>query len=249
MAFFVHPDPAVAPFELLYEDADLFVVQKPSGLHTVDLPHSPAPSLAALLLAAAPALRSVAERPGDAGLVQRLDYETSGCVLGATGRTVWAQLRAALQAGRIEKQYLAIVEGCIEPRVEVGGWIGSRYRRAQKVHVYADRPPKRALPAHSCFELLAYQPEEDLALVRASAPTARRHQIRAHLSRLGHPLVGDRLYGSTRSLPLPGSPPFLLHASTVSLLHPVRGTALRVTAPPPAFIETMFGAAALQTDL
>jgi 23S rRNA pseudouridine1911/1915/1917 synthase len=104
---------------------------------------------------------------------------------------------------------------------------------------------KRCLPAKSEFALLEYQPEGNVSLARVAAGAARRHQIRAHARYLGHPLIGDALYASTRQLRevVAGDaelPPFFLHAEMICFRHPTTGRELRCTAPFPAFIRESF---------
>ena len=231
--------------EILYEDDEIFVIAKQAGIHSVMTAGSSSPSVAALLLGAHEGLGGVGKRPEDAGLVQRLDYETSGCLIGAKHKAAWQRLYADLRAGRIDKSYLAIVEGALVERIEVESLIGSPYRRAGKVRVAPlDSAQKRMQPARSLFERIAHLPREDLSLVRAHAAAARRHQLRAHLAWLGHPLAGDALYGSRRTLPAPAGASFMLHAAEVSLPPAPGGAALRICAPAPEIVKQLFTTAA-----
>ena len=193
-------------------------------------------SLAEALLQRWPFLASVAPKEGDAGLIQRLDFETSGLIIGAKNAESWQRLNAALKTGQIKKSYLALLRGQLRRPATIKGYIGAHSRSAKKVRVYKSDPGSRALAAESSFRPVRIWPKEDVTLARAQAPTARRHQIRAHAAALGHPLVGDSVYGDKGGLAdcgviftqalRPGQK-FLLHAETVEFEHPVTGERLR----------------------
>jgi 23S rRNA-/tRNA-specific pseudouridylate synthase len=123
---------------ILHEDEALLVTLKPAGIHSVALTEGEAaPSIGAQLLEAFPFLREVADRPGDAGLINRLDFGTSGILIGAKTRAAWEILRGDIQNGRIKKRYLAVVEGISPKETAIENYIGSPYRRSQKVRVWA----------------------------------------------------------------------------------------------------------------
>lgn len=216
----------------------MLVINKPPGIHSVDLPEGKGGlSLASLLAERFPETRQASIKPEDSGLVNRLDHETSGLVLVARSREVWERLRQALLAGEMEKHYLALVEGITPARYEVEAAIGAKARRSKKVAVVTDTKAKQLrweLPAKTIFQTVTHYRDLDLSLVRAEAHMARRHQIRAHSAHAGHVLVGDALYGSQRSLSelkllgLDGSggPNFMLHAESIKLSHPLTGSNL-----------------------
>lgn len=178
--------------------------------------------------------------------MNRLDYETSGILIAAKTRACWQALHQQIMEGAIYKSYLALVEGEFPASITLENYLGAPNRRAQRIRVYERQPPgrERALPARTEFFRLRHLPALGASLVKAVAHTARRHQIRAHAGHLGHPLVGDALYGSPRSLRdlLPPSEPtdeiplFLLHAGEVRFEHPILRTPLTVTAPPPGLL-------------
>lgn len=245
------------PFAVLFEDEALLIVEKPAGIHSVALDNEAGGhSLADELLARFPGLREAAERPGDAGLIQRLDFGTSGVMIAAKSRPVWDSLRADIQAGRIHKTYYAVVEGELPAEASVDNFIGSPYRRAQKVRVY-DAPPKRGrvLAAHSRFVRRAVDADANISLAMVEAPTARRHQVRVHARTLGHALIGDVLYGSTRrldeifsGLDETTAGGFCLHAGFVELLHPLHRRKLAINAPAPEFLRQRFSETALRGE-
>jgi 23S rRNA-/tRNA-specific pseudouridylate synthase len=181
-------------------------------------------SVADLLLAENPSLAQVGTQGTDAGLVTRLDYSTSGVLLGASTSSMWQTLHDTIARGEIDKRYVAWVEGHFPEQLSVTTFIGSPHRGAKKMKVYERKPAKaaRALEGTSHFKLISYDSALDSSLVEISASPARRHQIRVHAAYLGHPLVGDSLYGSSRSLVAPAGEPrdFFLHAYRVSFRHP-----------------------------
>jgi 23S rRNA pseudouridine1911/1915/1917 synthase len=216
--------------KIAFEDERLLVIEKPACFHSVrDLRSPQGRSVADWLMAEYPGIERASLKAEDAGLINRLDFETSGLLLAAKDRESWEQLSLLLKSGRINKSYTILVEGEFPAKREVAGFIGSRYRHSKKV-VVADVLPKggkRFLEAKAVFARLEYAAQWDASLVRAEAHTARRHQIRAQAAHLGHPLVGDALYGSRRALGevwqedahLP-CPPFFLHAERIEFVHP-----------------------------
>ena len=212
--------------KILYEDDDLYVIDKPAGIHSVMLEDG-GPSVAELLLKRDPDLAKVSNHAGDAGLVQRLDFDTSGCLLAAKNKAIWDKLFLMLKNGEIKKSYLALVEGIFsEPKV-VDTFIASRSRHSKKVQVLRKETP-RSQKAHSEFFPKEINQDQQISLVEGHAPTARRHQIRAHLAYLGYPLVGDSLYGSKHSLPETFKRSFFLHAATLSFKHPILNRELSI---------------------
>lgn len=212
--------------KFLLQDQHLFAVYKPANYHSVSNTKSDEVTIASWLLAQIPELACVSERPGDAGLVNRLDYETSGIMLGAKTKDCWFKLRKMIQNGEIEKSYRVLVEGQfpVGP-VKIRNYIGSDSRSAKKVKILKSLPKnkKRFLLAESEFSLVEYDAKNDLSWVSVRAHTARRHQVRAHAAFLGYPLVGDLLYGSLRegfNYKIGPCPSFCLIADTVEFKHP-----------------------------
>jgi 23S rRNA pseudouridine1911/1915/1917 synthase len=212
----------------LYEDSDIFAVYKPPGVHSVRLPEGGGVSVADALARHDPTLINASPQPGDCGLIQRLDLETSGVLLGAKNRVTWELLFKALLQGDIKKTYVALVEGDLCERITFSSYIGTPHRGARKVKVYEKEPAKsaRALFGTTIFAPIDRASPEGTTLVTAHASPARRHQVRAHASYLEHPLVGDSLYGATT--PLSGGTTnlrqFFLHAWQLELIHPTKGT-------------------------
>ncbi|MEY4668906.1 MAG: hypothetical protein RL518_1605 [Pseudomonadota bacterium] len=209
----------------LFNDGDIFAVYKPAGAHSVQLRKGGGWSVADELLRDNPSLARASEKPGDAGLVNRLDEETSGILLGATSRSVWERLYKQALNGEVHKKYAVLVEGRVTKEFSITSFIGTPNRGASKVKVYERRPPSwaRALEGTTKYTPNLYIPVHNATLLIASASPARRHQVRAHAAHLGVPLIGDSLYGSTKPLPplVKSSRRFFLHAHHLSFRHPI----------------------------
>lgn len=221
--------------QYLFRDDAVFALDKPAQLHSCKGEGDS--SIADLLLAERPDLTEVSPRGAlDAGLVNRLDFDTSGILLGAFNREAWEALHRQILSGRVEKRYLALLEGRMERPCTLSTGLGSPRRSSKRVRVYAEnaRGP-RILPASTEFVPRRFLDEHEATLVEVRAHSARRHQIRAHAAHLGHPLLGDSLYGSTRPLARieglvdnPERRGFFLHASEAVFTHPISGARIRV---------------------
>jgi 23S rRNA pseudouridine1911/1915/1917 synthase len=195
-------------------------------------------SVCAWLLGLEPELAEVgpAEAPA---IAHRLDRGTSGLLMAGRTRAGYQALRQALSGGRCQKLYLAVVEGRLAGPAEVDAPLGGRHRRSARVQVA--RPGSRlrgVRPARSQVEPLALG--DDVSLCRVEMWTGMRHQIRAHLAHLGHPLLGDRLYGARQALP-DGLAGYLLHAWALGFEEP----AARFQCPPPGRLLGALGALGL----
>jgi 23S rRNA pseudouridine1911/1915/1917 synthase len=226
--------------DILHQDDSLIILNKPSCCHSVSLPNDDKPSVASWLIQTFPGMEQVSKKVEDGGLVNRLDFQTSGILIAARTRNIWAKLFEMLRAGQIHKLYHAIVEGEARQHQIIDLPLGARGRRSNKVRVFERAPKKkdRAQPARSEITLLNYNAKLGLSLVEVRVDIGRRHQVRAHCSFAGHPLLGDSLYGSTRNIEelssLADSPlaplEFFLHARKAKLEHPQTGAILTITA-------------------
>lgn len=230
------PAPEDKELTFLYQCEHLFAVDKPPGVHSVRIAGGGGPSLADMLLQWRPDLASVGTPGVDAGLVSRLDYSTSGVLLGATSQPVWERLHRMILSGAVEKLYVAYLQGQLGEQHSVTTFIGSPNRGAKKMKVYERPPPKsaRALEGSTTFRPVQYDSVGTWAEVTASP--ARRHQVRAHAAYLGYPLIGDTLYGATERLPGSGGGQreFILHAARVCFDHPETAARITITASLPA---------------
>lgn len=211
--------------EVLFDDRRLLVADKPAGVLSQPASTSSAGELAMdqrLLLALA--LEEGA--PPFLRLVHRLDRLTSGVLLFARHPDSLGPLAAAWREGLVERVYLAVVEGRPEEdRLHLDDPIGR-----DRDHAWRFQVDPRGRPARTEVTVVGriVAAGRALALVECRLGTGRTHQVRVHLAAAGHPVVGDRLYGSR----CPATRP-LLHASTLALPHPVTGDPLRVVAPTP----------------
>ncbi len=220
----VHEVPAVLEPTILHEDAQLVVVDKPIGLVTHASPGSPGPSLASVLAARGLAGGGEDDRPG---IVHRLDKETSGLLVVARDAETLDALQKMMRKREIEREYVALVHGrppSIAGRIEapIGRDPVNRTRRA------IDGIGAR--PAVTHFELLEAFPEYTLEAVHLE--TGRTHQIRVHFAAIGHPVVGDPVYGPSSSDTL-GLRHQALHAHRLAFDHPATGERLELTSPLP----------------
>ncbi len=221
------PDPEV-PVDVVYADEHVVVVDKRAGVVVHPAAGNPASTLVNGLLARFPELAGVGEaaRPG---IVHRLDVGTSGLMLVARSQPAYELLVAALAAHEVERTYRTLVWG--HPANAVGvieAPIGRDHRDPLRMAVVAD-----GKPARTRFRVLrtARTPVE-VAELRCRLETGRTHQIRVHLSAIGHPVVGDSLYGGSRRGIDTDRP--LLHAEALALRHPIDGRVLEFTSPLPA---------------
>ena len=166
--------------------------------------------------------------PREGGLAHRLDSDTSGAIMAARTSDDWQQLRRAFSDGRVHKEYLALVSG--SPLQ--GGSIDVSLRQVGKLvkPIVVIKENERVLTAHTGYEVVARG--ADMALLRVRAETGRMHQVRAHLAFIGHPLIGDALYGGPP--PTVGTHGHFLHAAKLRFPHPRSGRETSVEAPLPA---------------
>jgi 23S rRNA pseudouridine1911/1915/1917 synthase len=207
--------------DIVHEDDRLIVCNKPSGLLTVP---GKDPSLADCLEARVQA--RYPDRPATK-VVHRLDKDTSGLMLVGKSRAAVDALVRAIAAREVNRQYLALAHGTWAgpARRTVEQPIGRDTRNRLRMAVVGEGSGK---PARSDFALLAGNAKA--SLVACKLHTGRTHQIRVHLGWLGHPLVGDAVYGGK---PLWGLQRQALHAIHLHLSHPVLGTPLSFWCPPP----------------
>lgn len=190
-------DPATA-ISILHEEPSWFVVAKPAGMHTVSQPGREGASIEAWLRESRPELDELDE----CGLVHRLDFDTSGCLLVAKSEGTRARLRDAFsgRGGEVRKTYLARVEGRLPERVMAGSFtlsFTSRHKGSAKVTVHTRGEPDTIGRCRWRVRSAAAAGAEPSTLLEVELlGPGRRHQIRAGLGHEGHPLVGDTLYGA-----------------------------------------------------
>jgi 23S rRNA pseudouridine1911/1915/1917 synthase len=210
-----------ARFGIAWEDEHLIVVDKPAGVVV-----HPAPGHGTGTLAQALAGRAAGgEMPERAGIVHRLDRDTSGLLIVARTERAYAALRAQLAARAIVREYLALVEGRPPARSgTIDAPLGRDRRVRTRISTATDEP--RAAVTH--FEVERALPHDTLLRVRLE--TGRTHQIRAHLLAIGHPVAGDPEYGTRGRHGLERQ---FLHAARLAFAHPVTGAPVDVSSPLP----------------
>ena len=205
--------------KILLEDPLFLVVEKPSGIPSQPLKDK-ALSLASLLAEKYPELRNIGGLDG--GAVHRLDRETSGLMIFARTSSTYDWFREQFSKNKIEKEYTALVVGEISQPGKITWPIGGDPRSSKKVKVYKNIKEGRrhkAQEAVTFYEPLSLREGAwgKVTLVSIRIKTGRRHQIRAHMASIGHPLVGDRLYKG------PEGKRLFLHASKICFEHPKTG--------------------------
>lgn len=237
--------------KILFEDEYLLAVNKDPCMHSVMQHHSVENSMAFALSNYLKDAAFISPKKEDSGLVQRLDFETSGVIIAAKSRRVWDLLHEASASNSMQKTYLSLVEGHFPNSLKLENFIGTSGRRSKKVRVFTKqaRTKFRPLPAETSFKLLKFFKDSNLSLIEAHIYVGRRHQLRAHAAFVGHPLIGDALYGSSRSIEelganlkyLGSSPDFFLHARRLKLQHPKTQKTLLIEAPLPEWINNIKG--------
>jgi 23S rRNA pseudouridine1911/1915/1917 synthase len=228
----VRPDPSV-DVPVLHVDDAVIVVDKPAGLVVHPGAGHRDGTLVGGLLARFPELADVGD-PARPGLVHRLDRGTSGLLLVARTPEAHADLVAQLAARTVERRYVALVLGVPEPRAGVvDAPIGRSPRDPTRMAVSATGRPART---HYRVEA-AYERPVPAARLRCRLETGRTHQVRVHLSAIGHPVVGDARYGGDRpTLPAPRP---CLHAARLGFRHPATGEPVAFESPVPADLEAV----------
>jgi 23S rRNA pseudouridine1911/1915/1917 synthase len=215
------------PLDVVFEDGDLLVLNKPPGLTVHPGAGRAGGTLANALIARIPSMRGVgaADRPG---IVHRLDRETSGLLIVAKRAPILDALQRAVAARDVSRRYLALVAGRLaQDEGTIDAPIGRHPRRRTKMAVVTGG--RAAVTRYRVVERLA-----GATLVEAGLITGRTHQIRVHFAHLGHPVIGDQVYGGRR-MP-PGSPPAsrqMLHAYRLAFRHPGTGAPMEFEAPLP----------------
>ncbi|WP_417071239.1 23S rRNA pseudouridine(1911/1915/1917) synthase RluD [Niveibacterium terrae] len=201
------------PLTILYEDMDIIVIDKPAGLVVHPGSGNWSGTLLNALLHHCPSSAALPR----AGIVHRLDKDTSGLLVVAKNEVAQTDLVRQLQARTVKRQYYALARGSLRQGMLVDAPIGRHPTQRIKMAVHSGGREART-------QVRVCERFERCTLVECSLETGRTHQIRVHMAHLGHPLVGDAVYGGNR-----GEPVFhrqALHAWRLGLIHPRTGEAM-----------------------
>ena len=222
--------PQNIPLDIVYEDADVIVVNKPVGLVVHPAPGHPDGTLVnALLYHCGTSLSGINGelRPG---IVHRIDRDTSGLIIAAKNDRAHLALSAQLQDHTLARVYEAVVVGNLrEDSGTVNAPIGRHPVDRKKMAI----EPRNGRAAVTHWRVLARYP--GYTHVECRLETGRTHQIRVHMASIGHPLLGDTVYGSKK--PWPGLAGQCLHARKLRFLHPSTGEPVEVECPLPDWFE------------
>jgi 23S rRNA pseudouridine1911/1915/1917 synthase len=210
----VRPEPQ-APLVVLAEGPGWLAVDKPAGTPVHPLREGETGSLLAAVAARHPGIQGVGEGGLRSGVVHRLDVDTSGVVLFATREPEWQRLRRAFREHRVEKVYRALVRGRLLQEGEVRVCLAMARHRPARVRVLRPEEEERARGVWRC--VTSVRPLEALrgaTLVEARPQTGFLHQIRAVLAHLGHPVLGDAVYGGPAEAA--AAPRHMLHAASLA---------------------------------
>ena len=226
------PAPEAIPLRVVYEDADLMVIDKPAGM----VVHPGAGQATGTLVNALLALHSdwpTTGGPHRPGIVHRLDKGTSGLILVARHDAAHRRLSADLAERKVSRTYRAICRGRLTGDGVIEGAIGRDPRDRKRMAVVDGG--RAALTRFTVLEAL-----EAATYLEVSLGTGRTHQIRVHLAAIGHPLVGDVTYGRGGGSTVIDRP--ALHAVKLSFRHPIGGQPMEFeSAPPPDFLDALSG--------
>ena len=231
------PQPEALPIEIIYYDRDLLVVNKPAGMVVHPAAGHAAGTLVNALLHHVPDLSGIGgeQRPG---IVHRLDRGTSGLMVVAKHDASHAELARQFQEREVQKEYVALVWGVVQAGRRIDAPIGRDTAHRQQMSTRARRARSAVTRVTKAEHL------RGVSLLRVAITTGRTHQIRVHLSAIGHPVVGDALYGAGRRRHLPAhlrslaklERPFL-HAARLVFTHPRDGRRTQFTCDPPSDLQ------------
>ena len=227
-----HTEPENIELNIVYEDEDILVINKPAGLVVHPGAGNPRHTLVNALLYHCPALNTLPR----AGLIHRLDKDTSGLLVIAKTLTAHTHLIRQMQKRTIKREYLALCQGVVTAGGTINAPLG---RHAQmRTRIAVQEQGREAITHYRVVERFKAH-----TLLRVQLETGRTHQIRVHLAHIHHPIVGDATYGGRPKFPREANPELIkalqdfhrqaLHATQLGLTHPVSGEMLSWSVPCP----------------
>ena len=214
--------PQAIALDIVYEDATILVVNKPPGLVVHPGSGNRDGTLLNALLHHAPALSALPR----AGIVHRLDKDTSGLIVVAKTATAQTDLVRQLQTRTVKREYLAVARGDLARATTIDAPIGRHPRLRTSMAVVESGKPART-------HVMTLERFGAATLVQCTLETGRTHQIRVHLAAIGHPLLGDPAYGGRATAGVPAFHRQALHAARLAFAHPQTRKKLQWEAPPP----------------
>jgi 23S rRNA pseudouridine1911/1915/1917 synthase len=232
----VEPDPGV-DVEVVYEDDDIVVIDKQPGLVVHPGAGNKHATLVHGLVARFPEMAVVGSDSTRPGIVHRLDKETSGLLVAARSEAAYGELVRMLTDRRVDRSYLTLAWGDFEaPSGAIEAPIGRSSRDPTRMTVSSGG--KEARTRYDVVQ--SFHEPVTVTLLRCHLETGRTHQIRVHLSAIGHPVVGDARYGGVReSL---ATPRIFLHATELAFAHPVTNEPMHFESPLPADLRAVLEA-------
>lgn len=228
----IEPEPI--PLDILYEDADLLVVNKPKGMVVHPAPgHYSGTLVNALMYHCRDSLSGIngVLRPG---IVHRIDRDTTGSLIVCKNDAAHQAIAEQLRVHSITRTYRAILHGRLKEDGTIHTTIGRHPLRRMEMAVNV--PNGRDAVTH--YHIL--ETFDQFTYVECRLETGRTHQIRVHMKSIGHPVLGDDVYGPSKC-PFPDLQGQTLHAMTIGFLHPTTGAYLEVSAPLPQYFEELLG--------
>lgn len=237
--------PENIPLDILYEDEDVLVINKPPDLVVHPAPGHYQGTLVNALLSYTSRLSFLNEGYLRPGIVHRLDKDTSGALLIARTDAAHLDLTRQMKERSIRKIYIALVYGKVEPeKGEILAPVGRHHKQRKKMTVrYTDG--REAISHYRVLER-----KEVASLLEVILSTGRTHQIRVHLAHIGYPVVGDKIYGRPRHIqkkgrkisPIDSFPRQALHAYKLGFIHPSKKEYVEISAPLPEDMKTLLQA-------
>jgi 23S rRNA pseudouridine1911/1915/1917 synthase len=244
------PVPASTPeVEVLFADSELIVVNKPAGITVHHAPGHPHSTLVDALMARFPDLATMVEPDGviRPGIVHRLDKDTSGVMVVARTPFARTALSRQFKERTVRKVYVAVVRGRVaRDRQEIARPLGRHPTERKRMSVRS-RNPREAISGVVVLHRF-HDPVAPATLVRVRPETGRTHQIRVHLASIGHPCLGDPVYGGSKGRDELGFARQALHALALAIDHPRTGERLEFVAPLPDDMRRFLASRGLVPD-